>query len=238
MALKTDKIWVIAYINREHIKIANEELERYEYNNVEAYIPTVRILKKQFKGQNVFEFVPLLFNYGFFKITYKDACNPTFLMELRERITCIYAWVKDPSSAMSGDLNLNFGNKAEIEAIPMAAVATDKEVSLMVKASKSMSIYSESDLGRIKVGDFIKLEGYPFEGIPAEILQINRKKGDVKVKLHMDQLVREVTVSFENVFYTIYKNFNEESREASTDDLKERYGENSIDHITFKNSLV
>jgi len=238
MGLKTDKIWVIAYINRDHIKIANEELERYGYNDVEAYIPTVRVLKKQFKGQNVFELVPLLFNYGFFKITYSDACDPNFLMELRERITCIYAWVKDPTRAMSTDLNINFGNIAQIEALPKAAIATDKEVSLMVKASQSMSIYSESDLGRIKVGDFIKLEGYPFEGLPAEILRINRKKGEVKVKLHMDELVKEVTVSFENVFYTIYKNFNEESREASTDDLKERYGENSIDHITFKNNLV
>jgi len=235
MALKKDKIWVIAYINRDYIKVANDELAQYEYDSVEAYIPTVKVLKKQFKGKNVFEFVPLLFNYGFFKIRYQDACDPSFLMLLRERITCIYGWVRDPSRAMSEELNLNFGNTGIIQAIPKAATATDKEVANMVKATKSMSIYTERDLDRIKVGDFIKLEGYPFDGIPAEILKINRRKGEVKVKLHIDELVKEMTVSFENVFYTIYKNFNENSRESSTDELREKYGENSVDHIMFKN---
>ena len=236
--LKTDDIWVIAYINRDYIAIANEELEQYEYNDVTAYIPTVRVLKKKFKGQNLFEFVPLLFNYGFFKLPYYKACDPDFLMELRNRITCIYAWVKDPCKTVKRDFSLKFGNEGFIDAMPKAAVATDEEVAKMVKASKSMSIYTKSDLERFKPGDFIKLEGYPFEGMPAEIVRINHRKGEVHVKLMMDEIIKEVTVSFENVFYTIYKNFNEQSKESSTDEMKERYGENSIDHISFKNNLV
>lgn len=232
-----DKVWVIAYINRDYINVANEEIEMYNYENVEAYIPTVRVLKKQFKGKNLFEFVPLLFNYGFFKIPYSDACDPEFLLTLRHRITCIYGWVKDPARAVT-EFNLMADNQDPVRALPKAAIATDGEVARLVKASKSMSIYTEKDLEQFKPGDFIKLEGYPFEGMPAQIIRINKKKGEVKVKLMIDEIVKEVTVSFENVFYTIYKNFNENSREASTDEMKDRLGENSIDHITFKNKLV
>lgn len=238
MGLKTDDVWVIAYINRQHIALAEEELKLWKYDYVQAYIPTVRVLKKQFKGKNEFEFVPLLFNYGFFKVPYEKACDPEFLSTLRHRITCIYGWVKDPLKEVTRNPHLREDNEGFDNAIPRAAVATDKEVSRLVKASKSMSIYNKADLKQFKKGDYIKLEGYPFEGMPAEILRINHRKGEVVVKLMMDEIVKEVTVSFENVFYTIYKNFNENSRETSTDELRDRYGENSIDHITWKNKLV
>ena len=36
-------VWAIAYINRDFIDIAQKELERYGYNEIEAYIPTVRL---------------------------------------------------------------------------------------------------------------------------------------------------------------------------------------------------
>lgn len=228
----TKTAWLIAYINRDHISIAQDELKKYGHKDVEAYIPTVRILTKKFKGKNHFEFVPLLFNYGFFKVPLEKAKNPDYLMELRHHITCIYAWVKDPINIQK---NLRKDNKSSSYALPAAAIATDKEVTRMIKASESMSIYCAEDLKRIKPGDHLKLEGYPFEGMPAEVISINHKKGDVKVRLDIENVVREVTVSFENVFYTVYKNYNEDSRESSSDELVEKYGPNTIDHIIYKN---
>ena len=231
--MESKKIWVLAYINRDFINRAEIELERYGHNDIEAYIPTVRLLKKKFKGKNVFEFVPLLFNYGFFKIPYHKAINPDFLMELRHHITCIYAWVKDPAKIHLQSTNLKSDNSNFTDAIPHIATATDKEVTRMIKASESMSIYNADDLKRFQPGDHLQLEGYPFEGMPAEIIKINHKKKEVVVKLNIEAIVREVTVSFENVFYTVYKNFNEQLREDSSDEMIEKYGQNAIDHITF-----
>lgn len=238
MGINTKYIWCIAYINRGLINKAEEELKIYEYDDVEAYIPTVRVLKKQFKGKQMFEMVPMLFNYGFFKMPYTDACNPEFLMTLRYRISCIYGWVKDPIKTITESPRLRVDNESFIDAIPRAAIATDKEVSRLVKASQSMSIYNQEDLKQFKSGDYIKLEGYPFEGMPAEIIKINHRKGEVIVKLLIDAIVKEVTVSFENVFYTIYKNYNENSRESSSDEIVSKHGQGAMDHITWKKGLT
>lgn len=234
---KDDKIWAVAYINRKFIDTVEEEIELYDYD-VEAYIPTVKVLTKKFKGKNLFEFVPLLFNYGFFKVSHNDACNPDFLMTLRHRITCIYAWVKDPAALVDSDPRLNISNENFDNAIPRAAIATDEEVAAMVDASDANSIFTQEDLKRIQPGEYIVLEGYPFEGMPAEIIKIDHNKKEVTVKLLIDQISKNMRVSFDNVFYSIYKNYDEQGREKSTDEIKERFGENAVGHITFKNKLV
>lgn len=238
MGRKPDKVWAIAYINRSFIPLVEEEIKRYNYKEVEIYIPTVKILRKQFKGKNMFEMVPLLFNYGFFKLPWDMACNAEKLLELRHRISCIHGWVRDPSSDLVNNFSMRGDNDNFRQALPRTAIATDEEVARMTKASQGMSIYCEEDLKRLKTGEYIKLEGYPFEGMPAEILNINHKKKEVRVKLLMDAIVKEIKVSFDNVFYTIYKDFEEESREVSSDELKEKYGENTIDHITWKRQML
>ncbi|MAO08058.1 MAG: hypothetical protein CL596_05025 [Alteromonas sp.] len=235
MGLKTDHIWVIAYINRNHIPLVKDELSIWEYDNVEAYIPTIKLLKKKFKGKDMFEMVPLLFNYGFFKMPYEKACDPSFLMTLRHRITCIYGWVKDPAKATK-EVDLSLDNGIIRNALPKAAMATDEEVAKMTQVSKELSIYDQDNIDKLKEGDYIKLEGYPFEGMMAQIIDINPRNHKVKVKLHLEEIVKEVTVSFENVFYTIYKNFNENTREKSTDEMIEKHGSNIFDSITFKNN--
>lgn len=228
--LLTDKIWAIAYIKRDFIDYVEKELNDYGYDKVEAYIPTVRLLKKKFKGKNQYEFVPMLFNYGFFKIPYKDACNPDFLKELRHRISCIYGWVKDPTKVILEDKPIFVDG-----ALPKAAIATDEEIARLIKASDLMSVYNKEDIDKIKPGEYIKLQGYPFDNMPAEVVRINHHKKEVIVKLLMDAIVKEVTVSFENVFYSIYKSFAEDSREISLDEIGERYGNNTVDHLVFRN---
>lgn len=233
------KVWLIAYINRSFIDSVTRELIQYDYDDIEAYIPTVRVLRKTFKGQRMFEFVPLLFNYGFFKVPYQLACSAEALLELRSRITAIYGWVKDPTVTLLNDgPGLRFDNENFINAKPKAAVATDKEVARMIKASESMSIFSAEDLARFKPGQYIKLEGYPFDNMPAEIVKINPKKREVKVKLLMDAIVKEVTVSFDNVFYSIYKNYDEYENNLSSDEMNEKFGENAIDNIILDKNFM
>lgn len=238
MKTKDKKVWAIAYINRTFIEQAESELAMYEeLEGVEIYIPTVKILKKKFKGKQLYEFIPLLFNYGFFSIPFKKACDPEYLLQLRHKITCIYGWVKDPASSLAENHHMREDNQGFSKSIPRAALAKDKEVSRMIKASQTNSVYGKQDLEKLNKGDYIKLEGYPFDGMPAEIITINHRKKEVKVKLMIDEITKDITVSFDNVFYTVYKNFNEKSRESSSDELKEKYGQNTIDHITWKNQI-
>lgn len=230
--LTSKKIWVIAYINREFIDIAKDEIKRYKHDDIEVYIPTVRVLKKKFKNKNQFEFVPLLFNYGFFKIPYNKVMNPEYLSELRQQITCIYGWVKDPAKIQANNKSgLISDNSNFTDALPSVAIATDEEVTRLVQSSESMDIFDEKDLDRIKPGDVIKLNGYPFDDMLAEVISINPKKREVKVSLYMDLVIKEITVSFENVYYSIYKNHDESLSDNSTDDLASRYGTGFIDTL-------
>lgn len=228
-------IWTIAYINRDFLDIVESEISRYGYD-IETYIPTVRVIKKKFKGKNVFEFVPLLFNYGFFKVSYEDACNPEFLLILRSRISCIYGWVKDPAGNIKNNVSLRAGNKESYNALPGSAFATDKEIAQMVKNSSDINVYSSEELERFKKGDYIKLKGYPFDDVPAEILEINFKAKNIKVSLLLDALVKEVTVSFENVFYTVYQGYDESlTKDSNLDEMETRNKGNS-DRLMFKNT--
>lgn len=226
-----NKIWLIAYINRSFIKNVEIELKQYGYTDIEAYIPTINILKKQFKGKQLYEVVPLLFNYGFFKVPLKDAQNPEYLMTLRHRITCIYGWVKDPCRTMRSSPRLRTDNDNFSNSLPKVAIASDKEIANLIKSSKEMGTYSSEDISRLKKGDYIKLEGYPFDGIPAEIVEIKSKKKEVIVKLLIESVVREVTVSFDNIFYTIYKDYDETPHNRSIDSMSQGL----VDSITFKN---
>lgn len=230
-------IWAIAYINRDFLEIVESELVRYGYE-IETYIPTVKVIKKKFKGKNIFEFVPLLFNYGFFKVKYEDACNPEYLLVLRSRISCIYGWVKDPAGNMKHNVSLRSGNKESHKALPGSAFATDKEISDMIKTSDDINVYSADELSRFNKGDYINLKGYPFDDVPAEIIEINYKKKEIQVSLLLDALVKEVTVSFENVFYTVYQGYDESlSKDSNIDEMESRSNSScSSDRLMFKNT--
>jgi len=228
-------VWLIAYINREFLHRVEAELKKYDYN-IETYIPTVRVLKKKFKNKDMFELVPMLFNYGFFKVRYEDACNPDYLMELRQRVTAIYAWVKDPAQLKS-TTRLKVDNSNFYNGIPAAAVARDSELSELIKTSETIDIFSADDLKRFEPGDFITLKGYPFENMPAEIMRINHKKREIKVKLLLDMVVKEMVVSFENVFYTVFQGYEDSVGKGDNyDEMEASYGNrNKLDKMLYQN---
>lgn len=226
-------IWVIAYINRDFLSSVDLEIKRYGYN-VQAYIPTVKIIKKRFRGKNEFEMVPLLFNYGFFRVSFKDACNPEFLLMLRSRISCIYGWVHDPIKSMK-NLSIKANNAGISEALPGTAFATDYEISQLVKHSNDDEIYSAEEVIRFKKGDYIKLKGYPFDDVDAEILSINKGKKEVRVKLLLDAIVKEATVSFSNVFYTVFSGYDDALTKGVNLDELGTHSTDVVDKLLYKN---
>lgn len=206
-APERDFCWLIAYINAAYIDTVYRDLKKSrEYEGVEVYIPTVKLLKKTFKGENQFEEVPLLFNYGFFKVQRRFAVHTAFLDNMKSNISCIYAWVKDPLKVMGKKPTLNRGKAIYNDGDIPIATATSEEIANLVKAAYYSSIYDEEEIGKLLPGTVITLRGYPFENIVAEVVEVYPKKQKVKMKLELFDTLKEVMVSFDNIFFTIYHN--------------------------------
>lgn len=229
--------WCIAYIDASFISKVGAELAKYrEYKEIEAYIPTVKILKKTFKGKQTFEDVPLLFNYGFFKIPRKFAIHKKFLEDLQQNISCIFGWVKDPHKIRKKATNLKLGERTFYpeKEIP-AATATAEEISRLVKDSFNYSAHSSDDIDRVGPGSMITLRGYPFDGVTATVVEINPKKEVVKVKISIFDQMRDVEVSYDNVFFTMYHSKNYDDSVSIKNSLNAMVESGTLDKQTFKN---
>lgn len=237
-------VWLVAYIDSAFLHKVEAELKRYpEYKDIEAYIPTVKVLKKTFKGKQEFDEVPLLFNYGFFKVPRKYAIHSSFLDSMRTHVSCIYAWVKDPlkSAARSKvqrrkEADLENGLTKRTDSDIEYATADSKEVTELLKNQFKYSTYDADDLNKIKPGSIITLRGYPFDGIEAELVDLNFNKREAIVKIRMFDTMKDISVSFDNVFFTMYTKSNHDdsiSTEASLEQLEENH---KLDKVMFKNS--
>jgi len=232
-------VWCICYINKDFIENLEKDLGKNpKYKDIETYVPAVKVLKKKFKGKDHFEDVPLLFNYGFVKMPRIQAISDEFLIRLKKDVKAIYSWVRDPSAVMSEEPILSLDNKETRNKRHeySVATATEKEISKIIASASNLSIYSKEDIERLKPGMSITLHGYPFDNVPAVVVKIDKKKRKVKVKLELFRMMKEASVDFDNVFYTVYKSkFNEEpTREVSLDELKSNAGNGSLDNIFAK----
>lgn len=224
MELKLNKSqnWAIAYINRDFLYCVEADLKKYpEYHDVTAYIPTVRILRKQFKGRDIFEEVPLLFNYGFFNIP-GDKLQVEFIQKMKERVLGIHAWVKDTKTIITTRPSLIVGNEPLVrEDIIPVALATSGEIAQLINMHKQLSIYDKYDVDKLKPGMLITLKGYPFEGMDAIVKNVDKKKETVEVELQLESIMKHASVSFDNIFYTVYHSVKDESmKEKYIEDLK------------------
>lgn len=233
MAPKFDYVWVIAYIDRDHIHRVESDLLNNDLGSIRVYIPTVRVLKKQFKNKNIYEYIPLLFNYGFFQIPYDKACDPSFLRVMKERIPAIYGWVLDPARVIKSGPKLRFDNRGKMVGSVKVATATEEEIVRLLKVAEKSSLFSDGVVDRLQVGDFLTLKGYPYDGMAAEIVNIDKVKKQVKIRLLLETMITTTMVSFDNIFYTVYSNFEETLKERSLDEIEQR-GKRSLDRLYAK----
>lgn len=238
--LKDDKTyfcWLVAYIEAEHIKRVEKDLQRSpSYKEVEAYIPTVKILKKRFKGKEQFEEVPLLFNYGFFRVPREKAISKAFLDNMQKDITCIYAWVKDPLKVMGNPRIKPDGGLIYNDTDIPIATASSEEIQELLQASFSTSVHTAEDIEKLNPGDMITLRGYPWEGMQAEVKEISLRDKTLKVNIHILNEMREVGVSFDNVFFTVYHNRSYDDRITTTASLDEMVENRTVNQKIYKNA--
>lgn len=188
-------LWCIAYINKTFIHTIGRDLESFGFSDIKFNIPTVRVLKKRFKGKNFYEEVPLLFNYGFFRIPLDKARDKDYLQRIKVAVNGIYNWLYRTQGSLPQVFDKG---PILVGSIKMSELAKLKRVAL------ENSIYSSDEVDGLQAGKYIILRGYPFEGMEAEVLEVHPKKQCIKVNLVSGGLLNAVTVHFSNVFYSIY----------------------------------
>lgn len=185
-------VWLIAHIRANLINTIDGDIEKSLYPYIRPSIPKIRILKKQFKGSQYFDEVPLLFNYGFFKMPYNEACNLSILDYLKANINGIHSWLfkryKTPNPLKVYTLE-------------------EEEVIRLMHLSKYESIYNGSSITEKMIGSIVSLKGYPFDNMSGELLSINPKREEAKVRLMLGDITRDVIISFGNLFYSAYEDF-------------------------------
>lgn len=198
-------IWVIAYINSKFVDRIGRDIRNLNLNygwGIDYSVPMVRVLSKKFKGTKFFREIPLLFNYGFINMPFNIACDYESLIIIKNEVNAIHGWL--------------YKKEEEWETLDSEGMLTDDmkvyEVSAQIvkrlnNVAKRRSVYHAHDVAKLHLGDLVVLKGYPFDGIKAEIIEINVKKEEAKVKLFMGENEKLVKVGFGNLFYTIYDDY-------------------------------
>ena len=183
---------------------------------MKAIVPTISVLKKSRKGKNEYEDVPLLFNYGFIKMKPEKAFDRYYLNKLKRDIPGILSFMKSLDYRPKRK-RLRVDNAEDFDDYSMVATVTKEEVKKYRRMSKANKIFSVNDITRVAIGDYVVLRGYPFEGIPAIILESNLNTRKMLVKLYpeMDGSL-EIEVPMENVLYSAYHE-SDEYKMYSTD---------------------
>lgn len=207
--MKTPYVYCIFRLDRKFYKRINSDLKSRGYKNVKAIIPTISVLKKSRKGNNEYDDVPLLFNYGFLRMKPEKAFDRYYLNKLKRDIPGILSFLKSLDYRPKRK-RLRVDNAEDFDDYSVVATITKEEVKKYRKMSKANKIFSADDITRVAIGDYVILRGYPFEGIPAILLENNLNTKMMLVRLYpeMDGSL-EIEVPRENVLYSAYNESDE-----------------------------
>ena len=205
---RTPYVYAIFYIERKYYQSINDELKEKGYDNIRAIIPTVSILKKTIKGKMVFEDVPILFNYGFIKMPAELAYSRPFLNKLKRSISGIRTWLKATETLHPRKKKVRIDNAEDFDDFSLVATCTRKDVRRFKRLAKENKKFSVDDIMNIKVGDYLVLKGYPYEGVDATVLDIDIQDRMVKLLLYPESGRMEIRLPFDNVLYSVYQSYD------------------------------
>lgn len=181
--------WMIVYIDRNKFLDTNIEKVEKEYG-IEIVVPVTRVLKGKHRGRNNYEDVPYLFNFGFLRVPKFRRYDIDYLVKLKREIPLLLGFLRDTTLPSQG---FNF------------AMISSREVNRIIRDAGQSSIYSEHQEENIKIGDSIKLSGYPFEGLYGIVEKINKEKQNMVISIEISNgAPLKITVPFFNIYYTMY----------------------------------
>lgn len=204
-------VYCIFYLERDYYTRIDKDLEKKGYGNtIRAIIPTVRVLKKVVHGREVYEEVPVLFNYAFMRIPRAKAYSREFMNRLQKQIPGIRGWVRAPETLHPRRKKRRVDNMDIFDDFSVVATATKKEVRYFQRLGKQNKRFSVQDIMNIHVGDYLVLKGYPYDGIDATVIDVNHNTKRVKLLLYPQMGKMEISLPFDQVIDTIYSNYDPE----------------------------
>ena len=206
---RTKHKWCVFRVDIKTFSQIRKELDKQGYEDIRVYVPTLSILKKRSKGRDIYEQVPLLFNYGFIRLTQEQTYSRPFLKKLQKSIPSIVSFLHNLESMHTKKKRKRIDGE-DFDDYSVVATVSSSEVRRFKKLSRENEVYSFEELSNIQIGDYIVLRGYPFNGIEATVLDINLKSKLVKVSLYPNNGQMEVYLPFANVVYSTYRNYNED----------------------------
>ena len=210
----TPYIYCICRIDRKTWKYINEDLSSRGYKRIKAYIPTVKILKKTKEGKNYYDEVPLLFNYGFIRMKSDKAFDRNFLNRVKKNIPGILNWMKSPESLFPKKKRARIDNPEDFDDFSIVATVSRKQIRYYKQISKRNNIFSLESITGLKIGDYITLRGYPFEGIGAVVDEINLTTKTITVTIYPGKGSITIQLPMDNVLYSVYHNYDEDNLES------------------------
>lgn len=216
-----EKVFCIFYIDNKRWPTIKEDIEKAGYKNLRVYIPLIKIQKRSRSMKDYLEPVPMLFSYGFMRMSIKRAFDKQFLNKLKREIPGIMGWVKAPSYLHRKRKMCRIDNKEDFDDFTMVAMATREEVKSLMKTAKRNRVFSKDDIANIKVGDTVVLHSFPFDGVMAEVLEVNLSSKKVVVMLYPESNYSiKTTVSMESIIYSVYSDYNDNiDEEGGTPDF-------------------
>ena len=85
--------------------------------------------------------------------------------------------------------------------------------------AKKNKIYTKKEITSLKIGSYVTLRGYPFEGINATVEDINLTTNKITLVLYPESGRMVVKLPFDNVVYSIYHNYDENKLYANQRDF-------------------
>lgn len=217
MKKKTPLVYCIFRVDKKRYQTINQDLEAREYKGVKAFVPTIELVNKTKLQKNIVQRVPLLFNFGFLRMSSDKAYDRQFLNKLKRDIPGILNFLRSLESIHPVKKRRRIDNAEDFDDFSKVATVTRKEFKYYMELSRKNQVFSSEDIINLQVGTCINLKGYPFNGLLAEIRNIDLANKLVTVDVILGELNNKLTVKvpMENVLYTIYNDYDEDKLLAS-----------------------
>ena len=210
MKNKTSYVYCIFRLDRKHWSTINDQLKERGYKHMRCFIPTVSIIRKTKNGKNTTEEVPMLFNFGFMRMSTKLAYNRQFLRDLKKDIPGINGWVLSLESMHPKRVRKRVDTE-DFDDFSKVALISKDQYRYYRRLTRKNQVYTMKDILNTPPGSYLTLKGYPFNGLCAQLEDINYMNRTAVVKIFPggNNTELKMQLPLDNLLYTIYDNYED-----------------------------
>lgn len=207
---RVPRVYCICRINKKYWTTINKDLKKHHFNNLQAIVPIVKVIRKNKLGKEILVEIPMLFSYGFVKMPINLAYDRPFLNKVRKAIPGIQSWVRSTSPMFAKRVMKRIDNAEDFDDFSQLAIIPKDEMDRLLEMAKKNPIFSKEDMVNLNIGDTITIKSYPFKGALAEVLEVNLSQRRVKVNIYPDSnFSMTASLPFDNVLYSVYDEYDD-----------------------------